>query len=169
MHFSFQAGYLGTVAWISNFFLQVYRRGAYGRLIIVQLKKSKMFMLLHTPLSAIFGGHCCRQSLLWNQWLTSVGRVTRIAKQFFVRQTAPRQTSRLPSRMLRNTSASSRSRGVSTSLPAMLVESVKAFFSVDEEFQPPSLSSNTTPNSNDIKVHYSFDYAQQVHYPSNPL
>ena len=24
-------------------------------------------------------------------------------------------------------------------------------------------------NSVDIKVHYSFDYAQQVHYPSNPL
>ena len=48
-------------------------------------------------------------------------------------------------------------------------ESVRTFFSVDGEFQPPSLSSNITPNSNDIKVHYSFDYAQQVHYPSDPL
>ena len=48
-------------------------------------------------------------------------------------------------------------------------ESVRAFFSVDGEFQPPSLSSNITPNSNDIRVHYSFDYAQQVHYPSDPL
>ena len=123
MH-SFQAGYLGTVARISNFFLQAYRRTAYGRPIIVQLKKSKMFMLLLTPLSAVFGGHCCRQSLLWNQWLTSVGCVPRIAQQFFVRQTAPRQTSQLPSRTLRNTSTSSRSRGVSTSLPATLVERV---------------------------------------------
>lgn len=27
----------------------------------------------------------------------------------------------------------------------------------------------TTTNSNKIKEHYSFDYVQQVHYPSDPL
>ena len=27
----------------------------------------------------------------------------------------------------------------------------------------------STPNSQDISMHLSFDYAQQVHYPNNPL
>ena len=48
-------------------------------------------------------------------------------------------------------------------------ESVRAHFTVNGEFQPPPLSCNITPNSNDIKVHYSFDYAQQVFAPSDPL
>lgn len=47
--------------------------------------------------------------------------------------------------------------------------SVKSHFTIDGKFQPPSLSSNIPVNSNDIKVHYSFDYAQQVHMPSDPL
>ena len=34
---------------------------------------------------------------------------------------------------------------------------------------PPQPGSQTPCNSKDIKAHYSFDYAQQVHYPSNPL
>ena len=33
----------------------------------------------------------------------------------------------------------------------------------------PALSFTITPNTRDIKVHYSFDYAQQVHFPSDPL
>ena len=33
----------------------------------------------------------------------------------------------------------------------------------------PALSSTITPNTRDIKVHYSFHYAQQVHFPSDPL
>ena len=48
-------------------------------------------------------------------------------------------------------------------------ESVKALFTVNGEFQPPALSSTISPNTNNIKVHYSFDYAQQVHFPSDPL
>lgn len=47
--------------------------------------------------------------------------------------------------------------------------SVQHYFTTDGEFTPPQLSSNTPHNSNTIKVHYSFDYAQQVHYPSDPL
>ena len=43
--------------------------------------------------------------------------------------------------------------------------SVQQYFSS----QPPPLISRFPANSNDIKVHYSFDYAQQVHYPSDPL
>lgn len=39
-------------------------------------------------------------------------------------------------------------------------KSVRAFFTIDGEFHPPALSSTTTPNTRDIKVHYSFDYAQ---------
>lgn len=48
-------------------------------------------------------------------------------------------------------------------------KSITSFFTVDEEFQPPPLASCTPPNSKDIKAHYSFDYAQQIHYPSDPL
>lgn len=46
--------------------------------------------------------------------------------------------------------------------------SVHSHFTADGKFQPPPLSSNVTPDSND-SVHYSFDYAQQVHFPSDPL
>lgn len=46
---------------------------------------------------------------------------------------------------------------------------IEGHFITDGKFSPPPLSSNTPHNSNKIKVHYSFDYAQQVHYPSDPL
>ena len=48
-------------------------------------------------------------------------------------------------------------------------ESVMSHFTVDDQFQPPPMSSNIPANSNNIKVHYSFDYAQQVHIPADPL
>ena len=48
-------------------------------------------------------------------------------------------------------------------------ESVRAHFVHDGEFSPPPLAACTPSNSKEIKVHYSFDYAQQVHYPSDPL
>ena len=48
-------------------------------------------------------------------------------------------------------------------------ESVQAHFVTNGEFTPPPPWSRTPCNSNNIKVHYSFDYAQQVHYPSDPL
>ena len=47
-------------------------------------------------------------------------------------------------------------------------QSVRAHYTVNGEFQPPPLSSRIPPNSVDISVHYSFDYAQQVHFPYNP-
>ena len=47
-------------------------------------------------------------------------------------------------------------------------QSVRAHYTVNGEFQPPPLSSQIPPNSVDISVHYSFDYAQQVHFPCNP-
>ena len=49
-------------------------------------------------------------------------------------------------------------------------DSVRAHFT-DEDgvLKYPPLSSKTPPNSVDIQVHYSFDYAQQVHVPSDPL
>ena len=46
---------------------------------------------------------------------------------------------------------------------------VKQHFTVDGQFQAPPLFSRIPPNSNDIQVHYSFDYAQQVHFPADPL
>ena len=46
-------------------------------------------------------------------------------------------------------------------------ESVRAYFTTNREFTPPY--SCTPSNTNDIKVHYAFDYAQEVHYPSDPL
>ncbi len=48
-------------------------------------------------------------------------------------------------------------------------ESIHAHFVEDGEFVPPLPASCIPCNSNTIKVHYSFDYAQQVHYPSDPL
>ena len=48
-------------------------------------------------------------------------------------------------------------------------ESVRAHFVCDGEFSSPPLAACTPPNSKEIKVHYSFDYTQQVHYPSDPL
>ena len=48
-------------------------------------------------------------------------------------------------------------------------ESVHAYFVTDGEFTPPKPCSQIPCNSKDIKVHYSFDYAQQVHFPSDPL
>lgn len=48
-------------------------------------------------------------------------------------------------------------------------KSVQAHFTTDGKFSPPPPCSRIAHNSIDIKVHYSFDYAQQVHYPSDPL
>ena len=42
-------------------------------------------------------------------------------------------------------------------------EAVKAYFKSGETFNPPSPGSMVTPASNNVKVHYSFDMAQQVH------
>ena len=47
-------------------------------------------------------------------------------------------------------------------------KSVTTQFTVDGQFVPPSPLSAVVPVST-LKVHYSFDYAQQVHYPSDPL
>ena len=47
--------------------------------------------------------------------------------------------------------------------------SVQDCFTTDDSFEPPPLSSRFPANSKDIQVHYSFDYAQQVHFPSDPL
>ena len=45
---------------------------------------------------------------------------------------------------------------------------MREFFTTADEFSPPPLSSDHKPNSFPIKAHYGFDYAQQVHYPSDP-
>lgn len=46
---------------------------------------------------------------------------------------------------------------------------IVAHFMTDGVFTPPALDSQSPANSVDIKAHYSFDYAQQVHYPSDPM
>ena len=56
-------------------------------------------------------------------------------------------------------------------------EEVIQLFTEDGVFQPPpfvpqctpTTTTTVLPNSRDIRVHYSFDYAQQVHYPSDPM
>ena len=50
----------------------------------------------------------------------------------------------------------------------MNAEKVFELPSYDGEFSP-QLASCVLHNSKPIKVQYSFDYAQQVHYPSDPL
>ena len=46
---------------------------------------------------------------------------------------------------------------------------VRDHFTQDDKFQPPAPASQIPSNSKDISVHYSFDYAQQINYPSDPL
>ena len=45
----------------------------------------------------------------------------------------------------------------------------RTFTSPDGNYSPPLIGSPFSPCSLDITVHTSFDFAQQVHYPSNPL
>ena len=47
--------------------------------------------------------------------------------------------------------------------------SIKEHFTSNDEFEPPPPNSQLPANSNDIVAHYSFDYAQQIHFPSDPL
>ena len=48
-------------------------------------------------------------------------------------------------------------------------EQVRAHFKDGDVFSPPPPASCPEPCSLQSMVHYSFDMAQQVHYPSNPL
>jgi len=43
------------------------------------------------------------------------------------------------------------------------------YSSLSSSFEPPPPSSFIKSNTIAIKAHYSFDYAQQVHFPSNPM
>ena len=43
------------------------------------------------------------------------------------------------------------------------------FKAPDGSFQPPPVNCDIKPASNAISMHYSFDFAQQFHYPSNPF
>ena len=45
---------------------------------------------------------------------------------------------------------------------------VRSFFVENGTFTPPLSHAQIPANQHDIKVHYSFDYAQQVHFPSDP-
>ena len=46
---------------------------------------------------------------------------------------------------------------------------VHVHFGQEGVFVPPTPNGVIAPATNPITVHYSFDFAQQVHYPSNPL
>ncbi len=46
---------------------------------------------------------------------------------------------------------------------------IKAFFSSGNNFTPPPIHACVPANSNPIRVHYSFDFAQKVHFPSDPM
>ena len=48
-------------------------------------------------------------------------------------------------------------------------ESVHQFFSSSGDFIPPPPAEKATPCSRTITAHYSFDMAQQVFYPNDPL
>ena len=51
----------------------------------------------------------------------------------------------------------------------MNVKKVCVHILTDGKLPPPQPGSQTPCSSKDIKAHHSFDYAQQVHYPSDPL
>ena len=46
---------------------------------------------------------------------------------------------------------------------------IRQAFHIADTFSPPPPFSRSEPCSHDILAHYSFDMAQQVHYPSDPL
>ena len=46
-------------------------------------------------------------------------------------------------------------------------DTIKEFFTTNGVFSPPAGS--TPSGQGPLRVHYSFDYAQQVHYPHNPI
>ena len=46
---------------------------------------------------------------------------------------------------------------------------VRQLFKHDNSFSPPGPGATLPPCSSNITVHYSFDMAQQVHYPSDPF
>ena len=48
-------------------------------------------------------------------------------------------------------------------------QAIKNHFTIDNEFKPPPPFSRNEPCSLQQPMHYSFDMAQQVHYPSDPL
>ena len=48
-------------------------------------------------------------------------------------------------------------------------QQAQAHFLFEGKFVPPPPHAMIAPASNAISVHYSFDFAQQVHYPSNLL
>ena len=48
-------------------------------------------------------------------------------------------------------------------------DSVRQFFSSSGQFSPPPPAERVLPVSRPIKAHYSFDMAQQVFYPNDPL
>ena len=47
--------------------------------------------------------------------------------------------------------------------------SVRSHFRSNDVFTPPKPHASIEPNTTPVKAHYSFDMAQQVHYPSDPL
>ena len=47
-------------------------------------------------------------------------------------------------------------------------DAVKQHFTNNNVFSPPTPHCHLPPLTNNIAVHYSFDFAQQVHYPSDP-
>ena len=47
-------------------------------------------------------------------------------------------------------------------------DAVKQHFTTNNVFSPPTPHCHLPPLTNNIAVHYSFDFAQQVHYPSDP-
>ncbi len=46
---------------------------------------------------------------------------------------------------------------------------VRDHFTLDGTFSPPVVGAALPSGSGPTRVHYSFDFAQQVHYPHNPL
>ena len=48
-------------------------------------------------------------------------------------------------------------------------DTVHEFYTVDDVFSPPPAGTAVASGVGPQPVHYSFDFAQQVHYPHNPL
>ena len=48
-------------------------------------------------------------------------------------------------------------------------DSIRSFYTAGDTFTPPPPGSRVIHGNGPKTVHYSFDFAQQVHYPHNPM
>ena len=166
---SFLDGYQDTVILTSSSSHPVCRREVYGECTRLLLNRMLIPTMLPTPPFVVCGELSYRQSSLWSQWLTcvihAIKNSTAILRAANSSETSKFSTIREAEEHLHIVQIE---RSFYQSMHAVRVwepclQWMKNF--THQHCHPPTI----TPNTRDMQVHYSFDYAQQVHFPSDPL